>query len=1403
MVAVAVAVMSAVSGYALKRGDIDVAVLDVVSGLSSNKINSIAQDEIGYLWFATDNGLCRYDGFDFMVYKPTEMLRGVNVSNNIIRVVAQKDGKLWLSTPYELMLFNSYTRSIELSVSTREFSGQIKDMAVMRGSGELYLATTVGLYRLDGDVPVRLSDGYIFSLFEDREGFLWVGEWQGDFFRYDTRTGEIFPYSNYFHTGRINVSGFTQDSEGRIWVATWNSYGILRLDDPYNTTIDNVKHFPLKDQEGYLLNDVLYDIKYMEDKDEIWVGLGDNLMVLSDLEKEDGFVAVQGLEFYSRENYRIFQDRSGVVWVSSWGFGLNKVVRKNDYFAPPYRIEEKFGKKIITALYEDSEGIIWVGSRLDMLCLWNKKTGQVTSYKDIEGLRDLTLRSNAVLDVYETHRGGDVWLVTRYDGVFVLKREEGKVQRLIRLRDTDGDSPYSVTQIKSMEGGRLLFASSAGIYEINADTYTEGDSLTPLWQDVLEGEAVQVVEVDSNGDIWLGTKSMGVIRFDSSGRHYIYSTENNRINENQVLTILQDSKLRLWVGTQGGGLSRYNESSDSFESLDRLSAISNAAVTSIIEDKLAGNLWLGTDRGLACLSLDSDITVSVYTQSDGLLNFQYSDGAVLQLSCSELLFGGYSGMDVFMPRNTKAKAPRAVISDVTVRGRTIKHLVDRGEIDGDDVDFQNKSISLNYDQNFIAFSFSAISYDASHTTRFSYRMLGVEDGWNYVGYKNHQITYGNMPSGRYRFEVRACQQNSEWSESVYMDIEILSHWSLRWWAFLIYIVFGLLILYIVMRIARRELRMKNSLRIERIERQKTVEVNQVKLQFFANISHELFTPLSVMQYSVDSFKGIEGVSPHTLDILENNLTRLKRLLRQLMEFRKAENKNLKLLVSSGDIVSFVRNLCECNFKPLFEAKAIRLDFSAEDEIMLGYFDPDKLDKMLCNLISNALKYNFRGGYVSISLSWGELSGLRAFVIKVTNSGEGISEDRITHIFERFYEGDYRRFKTTGTGIGLSLTRDLVQLHEGEIAVESVVGESTTFRVALPALSEAYSEEVVDNRPKIVESLEEETFEVAEVAEALVAEEAAETVQAAETLEKAEEVAPAAEEVVELIEDTANREDILLEATERVILLVEDDTDILYLLSGLFSRYFRVLTATNGQEALDILSEEENVEVVVADNLMPVMDGCELVRRMRASEDFESMPVVMLSAKREVADKLDGLRAGADAYLSKPLEFDLLLAQVDVLLKRKKKFLELYMSSRSVVPSSDVSLSEVSSEGESDASGSEVCEADLSSMDKVFLDKVISIVEERMENIDFSVEDLSESMNMAQATLYRKLKSLVGVSISEFIRDLRLKRAEELLKSHSYRVNDVAYMVGFSDPKYFSKVFKKIKGITPANFQKEN
>ena len=738
-------------------------------------------------------------------------------------------------------------------------------------------------------------------------------------------------------------------------------------------------------------------------------------------------------------------------------------------------------------------------------------------------------------------------------------------------------------------------------------------------------------------------------------------------------------------------------------------------------------------------AVGNDFSTRIYTSADGL-----QDNFIVNSSCSrdgELFFGGHKGYNSFFPDKMEIPSQETnfLITDIKIFNHSFKNLpVELQQKISPVMPTYTSKIELPYKYNNFSIEFAALTYKNPELNRYAYRLQNFDRDWQYTDADRRFAYYNNLPSGTYTFQLKATNENGEWSGYVReFTVVVLPPFWATWWAYLLYMVLVLVIGVLIYRTIKKRILLQNALRLREMEKAKAEELNHAKLQFFTNITHELLTPLTIISATVDELKTQAPSHNDLYTVMNSNIQRLIRLLQQILEFRKAETGNLKLRVSPGDLAAFVRTGTE-SFKPLVKKRKIHFSLLCDPESIVGYFDIDKLDKIMYNLLSNAAKYNKEDGFIQVTLSYDEED--REFVLlRVKDNGKGISREKQATLFKRFYEGDYRKFNTIGTGIGLSLTKDLVTLHGGTISVESEVDHGTEFIVRIPIERSYYDEEQIDDE---VISLRQTAIDYEDTPEDVIAE-------------------------VQELATKANS-----------ILLVEDNEELLNLMTKLLGREYNVFTAENGKEGIIVL-ENEDVDLIVSDIMMPEMDGIEFCKYVKGHLEISHIPVILLTAKNKEEDRAEAYEIGADAFISKPFNLTVLHARIRNLLKYKARMAHDFKNQIVF----------------------EVKDLNYTSLDEDFIQRAINCVNNHLEDPNFDQAQFADEMLTSKSTLYKKLKSLAGLNTSSFIRNVRLKAACRIMeeKGINIRVSELAYAVGFNDPKYFSSCFKKEFGMLPSEY----
>lgn len=681
---------------------------------------------------------------------------------------------------------------------------------------------------------------------------------------------------------------------------------------------------------------------------------------------------------------------------------------------------------------------------------------------------------------------------------------------------------------------------------------------------------------------------------------------------------------------------------------------------------------------------------------------------------------------------------RTMVADVKIDG--VSSLLEKNN---QRFNLRSQIISLNAGDKNIEIDFSSLNYAFPDKIKYAYKMDGVDDDWVYVRGDRQFAFYNQLPKGKRTFYLKTTDVNGLWSNYI-AEVQVFKQPAFyeTLWAYLFYIVFTLLCLYLFYHRMKRRIQLRHELRIAQIDKEKSEELVQTKLRYFTNISHDLLTPLTIITCLIDDAEMTNGSRISQLTMIRSNVNKLRRLLQQILDFRKVESGNMKLSVSKSDVISFIDDVCKIHFTPLMRKKNQTFTFLTEDRHLMAYFDRDKLDKIVSNLLSNACKYTANGGDIKLIVDSYWESEYHHLRIQVVDTGEGIAPADLENVFKRFYtinKGD----ESESNGIGLSLTKDLVELHHGTINVESELGKGSTFTVDLPINKDSYQEDELISEHISVNGINTDLI-----------------------LEK--------EELI----DSKVGEGEDMQIADVHLLLVEDNEELLFLMEKILSKHYHVLIAKDGLEALNVIKDNE-IDIIISDVMMPEMDGLEFCRTLKSNLETSHIPIILLTAKNTVEDRIECYNAGADGYISKPFELKILEARINNFIMHKKNKQEEFRSNVEV----------------------NIDSLEPSSMDKEFLDKVISVIKSNMSEGDFDVVQLADALAVSKSSLYRKMKIATGLSPIEFIRNIRLKHGSQLLKDKSISVAEVAYECGFSNPKYFATCFKEEFGVTPKEYQK--
>ena len=1329
--------------------------LSTLNGLPTDEVQKVFQDKDGYIWIATRSGLCQYDGYQVKTYKSNLYTPELFTNNNIQCLADDNNHNLWIGTLEGLNVLNKTTGYIRKIVIPGIASNAVSCLLITKNN-TVWIGTDSGLCRYIPENNSFVIYGHsrtgnvlntiaIKSLIEDSRGNVWIGTWSDGLYRYNPKQKRFYAYPKMNLRNSAHI--IYEDYKKRLWVGTWDE-GLFMIENPYEMNHLRWKRFVHEAGNPNSLSDnIVYSISEDTNTHTLWVGTRSGLSICNHNSGIGYFTNYlsesKKYPIPNNEVNSIIRDRSGIMWLGTIGGGVcwanTKQSLFNLYTMEALKIE--LPTNSMRSLFVDDEGLVWMGVGTYGLAVYDRKKDicryypKIPEFSNVKGMPTV----NTIVQIKRTK---ELWIGTYDGGIYVYNKGQ-KVKNLLPQ-----NTPYlrdgCVNSIKEDKNGNLWIGTRSGLcvrypngkgYIFNKLVIDNKD---------LGRTKIRSVWEDTDGSIWCGTENSGVIRITGNPqkprtlKFYQYSLANKKLNSIEALCFFKDNSGRLWLGTEGGGLNLYDKNKDSFISVNKLINLPGDFVGSIQQDS-KGNLWLGTNYGLVKLDVTQDLKTSgirVYTSADGLQDNFFIPSSSFNKN-GELFFGGYKGYNSFFPDkmgDNVTKAP-VFITDIKIFNQSFGSLDEklRNRMSKNMPGF-TKEIRLPYKYNNFTIEFAALVYCNPRQNKYAYKLDGFDKEWQYTDASRRFAYYNNLKSGTYTFHLKATNENGAWNENeTTLQVVILPPLWATWWAYLIYLVIALVITRISLRTAKNRMRLKNDLKLQQMEQAKSEELNHAKLQFFTNITHELLTPLTIISATVDDLKMISPQNSDHYAVMQNNISRLIRLLQQILEFRKAESGNLKLKVSNDNLADFVKK--EVNsLRPLMKKKKMHFSVVCDPENIQGYFDPDKLDKILYNLLSNASKYNNEGGFVQVNLSCD--SGKEYAILIVKDNGMGISPDKMESLFKRFYEGDYRRFNTIGTGIGLSLTKDLVELHQGTISVESEVGKGTSFCVKIPIDRSFYKDEEIDDSRK---NISEETISDLQI-----------SVQGSEKS---------------------------VEAKSHSLLVVEDNEELLQLMVTLLNREYNIYTAQNGKEGIVVI-ENEDIDLVVSDIMMPEMNGIEFCKHIKNNFETSHIPLILLTAKNKEEDRIEAYDSGADGFISKPFKLTVLHAKIKNLLKSRERVAKDFKKQLVF----------------------EAKELNYTSIDEEFLQRAIDCVYKHLDNSEFDQQQFIEEMGSSKSTLYKKLKSLTGLNTSAFIRNIRLKAACKIVEDKKrIRISELAYAVGFNDPKYFSACFKKEFGMLPSEY----
>ncbi len=1357
--------------------------INLPEGISNAPVASIVQDEDGFIWIGTSGaGLYKFDGISYTSYRHKNG-DSTSLSSSLIHCIyIDNQQRMWVGTENGLNVYNP-----ELD--------QFQRIAF----------STVGLASFDPKMSV-------YSLFGDGAGTIFIGTFQNGLFSYSTQShrAKKIDFASKYERGVVNINDIKVAKNGTVYVAT--NFGIKAYDASTNT----LKKASFHTKNGIMTIDYGVESLLIDRSDQLWIGtLNDGLFKISAVDTQNISEEVR-IDHFKLTNKRIMaiaQVDDGSLLIGTENDGLLHIF-PNGSLRNAY-VQEKTDKNSIPSnsiweLFVDRDERIWLGYYNSGIGIYDKlydkfngleslpgnnnslQVGSVTGIEEVNDKFWISMDGGGI-DIFDPQLGkythinandassykglvandiqtifldskGNIWAGSWNSGVFLLKAD---TRSFINYNSSTHPNQFKSNKVLSFDediNGTIwigTFYNGLLSYDPSSGTFKHHDS-PPFLESGIHNSAIRKVLVDKEGFIWVGT-TQGLFRISDTDEGIkvksfvkkMSKISDNVPSANHILALYEDADGSIWIGTRGAGLCKYNKAEDKLTWFNQLHGLGEESVSGIIQSD-EGNLWISGNSGITKLSIASNRIVK-YTTNDGLLSNDFNFNATYKDKEGNLYFGNYKGLDFFQPKEIvkNENVPLLHLTGFKLFNKNVYPYQNTSPLQK--VIAQTDSVVLNYKQSVFTIEYTGVNFTRPEKNQYAYYLEGLEDTWNFVG-SLRNATYTNLDQGDYVFKLKAANNDGVWNETpLLLKIKILPPWWKTNLAIAIYCLVFIVSVFLLNSITQSRIRDRQLIRNERIQRAHMDELHKKKLQFFTNISHEFRTPLTLIINPLEDIMNDDSLEmPARIkdkhQIIHKNTDRLFRLINELMDFRKLEFNKVAVSAKAINLVKFTKEIAGY-FKEEAFNRNIHFSFDADLPNILLWADERMMEKIIFNILSNAFKVTPDGGTINIDLGFsqelisfplsGDIRPREAIEINIADTGPGLTKKQVNQIFERFYQVDnLNKSYYGGTGIGLEVVRSFVELHKGKVVVDSTFGKGTSFKVLLPAGNNHFNEnellnesqEAVLNQPLSATNAEDELG-------------------------------------INVLEEE-------MDAKFKSLLIVEDNTELRDYLKSELKKYYKIHTALHGKEGF-ALAKKLLPDIVLTDVIMPEMNGFELCRLIKNDIRTSHIPVLMLTAKSHIEDRMEGVGFGADAYMTKPFDMRLLKLKLSQLITSRQLIFDKYFSAISG----------------SDETGS------ATSLDKDFIQKVLAFIHENMSDSELSVELLATQLHLSRSQLYRKIKTLTGQTVNEFIRNIRLQKAKQLLEQHqSANISEICYNVGFSSPSYFTKCFKAHFGILPTEIE---
>ncbi|WP_231464930.1 hybrid sensor histidine kinase/response regulator transcription factor [Pedobacter sp. Leaf132] len=1311
-----------------QNNSLSIKYIGVENGLSNNIVNSLYQDRFGFVWMGTYDGLNRYDGYNFKIFR-NNWGEENSLINNHITALNGEHNRVWIGTQKGVSYYDysdSKFHNLKYSENNKlkDFQFSVNAIVVDKNLNVFIATDEHGLFILTNgqtlaeNINLKKNKRFaIKALFVDKSQNLWFYAKDYGFCRYNSNLKNITVVDAKIK----NLTCITEGNGGLLWLGS--EHGLYQF-NKVDKKLTLVKNYPSSDN---IMN-------LMVDKDDkLWVSTDGNGLRVLNTQNYSLKSFLQGREkgsVTSNSIGQVIQDKQNRKWIATLRGGVNIIDQTTAQFQT---IKHDAANKnslisnFVLSFCEDSTQNIWIGTDGGGLSVWNRKQNTFVNYTKTAD--NASLKSDFITSILCDDKQ-NVWVGSFSGGIDRFDKKSAKFIHYACFNPEKGTDDINIWKLYQDKRKNIWAGTTRGgalyLYNKTTDKFELFDNRLKDIHSIIE---------DSKGNLWAGNYTQ-LIKIDRLSKKHKYYNINMAIR-----AIIQDSNNMLWLGTEGGGLLCFNPQSGKYKRYFQQDGLPSSSVLNILPDD-NDNLWCSTYNGISQYNLKSKKFKNYYT-SDGLQSNQFNYNAALKAKDGTFLFGGIEGFNIFYPDKIQQnrRTPKIVLTDFKINNVPID--VDPNYKNTSIVDLQQISIPYNLA---VSVDYAAIEFSFQDQIAYAYYLEGWDRNWNYVN-KLSTAYYSRLNEGEYKLRIKSTDTEGNWTNNERtIIIRILPPWYRTWWAYSIYLILISAVIYVFQRYRNKQRNLKHEVEITNLKMEREKELNEKKLNFFTNISHELRTPLTLIVNPIKDILSAKeaGHEKNDLTVVYRNSKRLLSLVDQLLLFRKMENENEELKLSKINLSKFAHEIFLC-FAYMAKNNNINYVFDCEDDSIDIFADRDKLEIILFNLISNAMKFTPANGSVRLKISANDTK----VNIDISDSGPGIPNEIGEKVFDKFYKATVKESLKIGFGIGLYLVKTFVELHKGKIKFESLKDVGTTFRIELPlgVATENVEPAYTDNHLVYVNEL----------------------------------IAQDEDEVSEIYESNESKKNIeLLISDLHSILVVDDNTEIIDYVKQIFQNKFKIYKAINGLEGLKIC-KEVLPDIVISDVNMDVLNGIELCKAIKEDSELSHIPVILLTADPSDEVRLSGIEVGAYDFITKPFDKELFTAKIHGIIKNRQN-LQSYFYNEITLKSDAHKVSEE---------------------DKGFLQKCITIIEENIMEEDFNVKILASALGMSHSNLYKRIRATSGQSISSFVRFIRLRKAAELLINTNLNINEAAFRVGINDIKYFRTHFQKLFNLTPSEFVKKH